>query len=92
MTRQNQTMRNSCNKPQTTIEAFNDAYGTLANVCYIPEKFKKGFLSFIKKSGIPANQMPTNLRVLQRKIDIDARLKHTIQEIYKVLDLHDFSK
>jgi hypothetical protein len=90
----NQTLKPSCSRHPTTTDIkgrFLEAYEMLADVCYIPEKHKKGYISFIQKSGIPANQMPTSMRVLQKKIDIDARLGYTIREIYKVLQLADFS-
>lgn len=95
MTVPNQTLKPSCNRHQTTTDIkgrFLEAYEMLADVCYIPEKHKKGYISFIQKSGIPANQMPTAMRILQKKIDIDARLGYTIREIYKCLKLHDFSE
>jgi hypothetical protein len=74
---------------KSTHDRFMQAYQILAETCYLPENIRKGYIQFLRRAGIQKEKMPTKLRTLAYKIELDSHLEHLTAKIYEHLDLRD---
>lgn len=66
---------------------FIKAYNILCKEVYLPEKYRKGYVSLIKKVGKIRDDAPMKLKLLQYKIELDGLLDELTEEIYKKVKL-----